>query len=143
LPTGCGNLYVTVNDEGEGPFELFAQIGKAGGCAASQAEAIGRLVSLALRAGVEPASVVRQLRGVRCPSPAWNEGEIVLSCADGISKALERHLAGQKDYDPDALNRQRESLVNRCAGRCIDCGSPLEFDGGCAVCRTCGYSRCG
>jgi ribonucleoside-diphosphate reductase alpha chain len=143
LPTGCGNLYVTINDEGEGPFELFAQIGKAGGCAASQAEAIGRLVSLALRANVDPSSIARQLRGVRCPSPAWDNGKIVMSCADGISKALERHLMEQKDYNPEALDWKSESWVNRCAGLCVDCGSPLEFDGGCSVCRLCGYSKCG
>jgi ribonucleoside-diphosphate reductase alpha chain len=142
-PTGCGNLYVTINDDGTGPFELFAQIGKAGGCAASQAEAIGRLISLALRAGVEPASIVKQLRGVRCPSPAWEEGKLVLSCADAISKSLEEHLAGGKTPRKEDLSLDSESLSNRLAGLCIDCGSPLEFDGGCNVCRMCGYSRCG
>jgi ribonucleoside-diphosphate reductase alpha chain len=142
-PTGCGNLYVTINDDGTGPFELFAQIGKAGGCAASQAEAIGRLISLALRAGVEPASIVKQLRGVRCPSPAWEEGKLVLSCADAISKSLEEHLAGGKAPSKEDLALENESLSNRLAGLCIDCGSPLEFDGGCNVCRMCGYSRCG
>jgi ribonucleoside-diphosphate reductase alpha chain len=142
-PTGCGNLYVTINDDENGPFELFAQIGKAGGCAASQAEAIGRLISLALRAGVEPSSIVKQLRGVRCPSPAWEEGKLVLSCADAISKALEQHLA-EGDYEStEDFSLASESLGNRLAGLCIDCGSPLEFDGGCNVCRNCGYSRCG
>ena len=142
-PTGCGNLYVTINDDGSVPFELFAQIGKAGGCAASQAEAIGRLISLALRAGVEPASVVKQLRGVRCPSPAWEEGKLVLSCADAISKSLEEHLADGNTPNHEDLSLANESLSNRLAGLCIDCGSPLEFDGGCNVCRMCGYSRCG
>jgi ribonucleoside-diphosphate reductase alpha chain len=143
LPTGCGNLYVTINDDGERPFELFAQIGKAGGCAASQAEAIGRLVSLAMRANVDPAAIAKQLRGVRCPSPAWDNGKIVMSCADGISKALERHLLERQDLDPEEMDWKNESLVNRCAGLCVDCGSPLEFDGGCSVCRLCGFSRCG
>jgi ribonucleoside-diphosphate reductase alpha chain len=144
-PTGCGNLYVTINDDGSGPFELFAQIGKAGGCAGSQAEAIGRLISLALRAGVEPASVVKQLRGVRCPSPAWEDGKLILSCADAISKSLEEHLAaaGGKHRNSEDLSLAAESLSNRLAGLCIDCGNPLEFDGGCNVCRMCGYSRCG
>ncbi len=142
-PTGCGNLYVTVNDDGSGPFELFAQIGKAGGCAASQAEAIGRLISLALRAGVDPGSIVKQLRGVRCPSPAWEEGKLVLSCADAISKSLEEHLAKGNHHNTEDLSAAGESLSNRLAGLCIDCGNPLEFDGGCNVCRACGYSRCG
>jgi ribonucleoside-diphosphate reductase alpha chain len=142
-PTGCGNLYVTINDDENGPFELFAQIGKAGGCAASQAEAIGRLISLALRAGVDPASIVKQLRGVRCPSPAWEDGKLVLSCSDAISKALEQHLSDGDYRMPDDFTLAAESLSNRLAGLCIDCGSPLEFDGGCNVCRMCGYSRCG
>jgi ribonucleoside-diphosphate reductase alpha chain len=148
IETGCGNLYVTVNDDEHGPFELFAQIGKAGGCAASQTEAIGRLISLALRAGVDPDAVARQLGGVRCPSPAWNNGNKVVSCADGISKALAQHL---KDLDtklplPDSFAAEAEpaieSLVNRLAGMCLDCGSTLEFADGCSVCRNCGYSRC-
>ncbi|MDH3216485.1 MAG: vitamin B12-dependent ribonucleotide reductase [Candidatus Krumholzibacteria bacterium] len=143
LPTGCGNLYVTINDERSGPFELFAQIGKAGGCAASQAEAIGRLVSLALRAKVDPSSIVKQLRGVRCPSPAWDNGKLVLSCADGISKALESYLTEKQIFDTKTFAWENDSMVNRCAGLCIDCGSPLEFDGGCSVCRMCGFSRCG
>jgi ribonucleoside-diphosphate reductase alpha chain len=147
--TGCGNLYVTINDDEHGPFELFAQIGKAGGCAASQTEAIGRLISLALRAGVDATQISRQLGGVRCPSPAWNKGNKVFSCADGISQALAKHL---EDRDsslalPDQVGRKFEqpaieSLVNRLAGMCMECGNTLEFESGCAVCRNCGYSRC-
>jgi ribonucleoside-diphosphate reductase alpha chain len=146
--TGCGNLYVTINDDEQGPFELFAQIGKAGGCAASQTEAIGRLISLALRAGVDAKLISRQLSGVRCPSPAWNKGNKVFSCADGISQALGKHLE-DKDSSlilPDTVAPSAEpaieSLVNRLAGMCMECGSTLEFESGCAVCRNCGYSRC-
>jgi ribonucleoside-diphosphate reductase alpha chain len=85
---------------------------------------------------------------VRCPSPAWNNGNKVVSCADGISKALAQHL---KDLDtklplPDSFAAEAEpaieSLVNRLAGMCLDCGSTLEFADGCSVCRNCGYSRC-
>jgi ribonucleoside-diphosphate reductase alpha chain len=143
MPTGCGNLYITVNEGSHGPFELFAQIGKAGGCAASQAESIGRLVSLALRAGVDPNAIVKQLRGVRCPSPSWNGGNLILSCGDAISKALEQYLEEKNLYDPEALSYANESIVNRTAGLCIDCGSVLEFEGGCSICRNCGYTRCG
>jgi ribonucleoside-diphosphate reductase alpha chain len=142
IGTGCGNLYVTINNDAHGPFELFAQIGKAGGCAASQTEAIGRLISLALRAGVDPNAISRQLKGVRCPSPAWNEGNKVFSCADGIAQALACHL-GEWDSKLAAEDEQAiESLVNRIAGMCVECGSTLEFESGCAVCRNCGYSRC-
>ncbi|MGC9046100.1 MAG: vitamin B12-dependent ribonucleotide reductase, partial [Thermodesulfovibrio sp.] len=70
MKTGCGNLYVTINkDEESKPFEVFTNIGKAGGCAASQAEAIGRLISLALRSGIEPEEIIKQLKGISCHAP--------------------------------------------------------------------------
>jgi ribonucleoside-diphosphate reductase alpha chain len=143
LGTGCGNLYITINEDDEGLFELFAQIGKAGGCAASQTEAIGRLISLALRAGIEPESIIKQLRGVRCPSPAWDNGTMVLSCADAISKAFERYLLGMKQYDHRALHAATEARVNYLAGQCPECGNALEYESGCVICRMCGYSKCG
>jgi ribonucleoside-diphosphate reductase alpha chain len=138
--TGCGKLYVTINSSEDGePFELFAQIGKAGGCAASQTEAIGRLISLALRTGVDPRLIARQLRGVRCPSPAWNAGEKVFSCADGISQALAHYIDRHTESDS---SDEGTSFAERLAGVCAECGSLLEYEGGCVVCRGCGYSRC-
>ncbi|HET6350043.1 MAG TPA: vitamin B12-dependent ribonucleotide reductase, partial [Candidatus Krumholzibacteria bacterium] len=140
METGCGNLYVTTNETTDGPFELFAQIGKAGGCAASQTEAIGRLVSLSLRSGVDAGAVARQLRGVRCPYPSWNRGNKVLSCADGIGQALARLVEdrGEAPASGNGSSRRAELL----AGSCPECGNELEFESGCAVCRSCGYSRC-
>ncbi len=135
MTTGCGNLYVTTNEGARGPLEVFAHIGKAGGCAASQTEAIGRLVSLALRSGVDPHAVATQLRGVRCPFPSWNKGQRVLSCADAIGQVLENSLA---DRPASAAGDRAERL----AGTCIECGSVLEFEGGCVVCRACGFTRC-
>jgi ribonucleoside-diphosphate reductase alpha chain len=139
METGCGNLYVTANETEDGPFELFAQIGKAGGCAASQTEAIGRLVSLALRSGVDAGAVARQLKGVRCPYPSWNRGQKVLSCADGIGQALARMLDRGSADNSAQLPAPRADVL---AGSCPECGSELEHESGCAVCRSCGYSRC-
>ncbi len=139
METGCGNLYVTINETAEGPFELFAQIGKTGGCAASQTEAIGRLVSLSLRSGVEPRAGARQRRGVRCPYTSWNRGNKVLSCADAIGQALENVV----DLSPTLSSAAPElDRAERLAGNCPACANVLEFEGGCAVCRVCGYSRC-
>src|SRR5512136_2810092 len=97
IRTGCGNLYVTVNEDEEGRlFEIFNQIGKAGGCVASQSEAIGRLVSLAFRSGIEPEDVIKQLKGISCHIPVWHQAGKVLSCADAIAKSIEWHIESKR-----------------------------------------------
>ncbi|NOR11119.1 MAG: vitamin B12-dependent ribonucleotide reductase [Desulfovibrionaceae bacterium] len=131
MNTGCGKLYVTLNSDEFGPCEVFAQMGKAGGCASSQIEATGRLISLALRSGVKPDSIMKQLMGIRCPSPVWQEGEMVLSCSDAIARALIDHCQSSFTYMVAAM------------GACPDCGATVEHEGGCIVCRSCGFSRCG
>jgi len=159
IRTGCGNLYVTVNEDGEGKlFEIFNQIGKAGGCAASQSEAIGRLVSLAFRSGIEPEDIIRQLKGISCHTPVWYREGKILSCSDAVAKAIEWHLQEkEKRSRPEAemrtsipkrppreegnYSQQSLSLVFQ-RGACPECGGPLIFEEGCAKC-FCGYSDCG
>ena len=131
MNTGCGKLYVTLNNDDLGPCEVFAQMGKAGGCANSQIEATGRLISLALRSGVKPESILRQLMGIRCPSPVWQDGEMVLSCSDAIAKVL-------NEYCQSGFSHMVAEM-----GACPDCGASVEHEGGCIVCRSCGFSRCG
>jgi len=92
MNTGCGHLYVTVNESEDGkPFELFNHMGKAGGCAASQNEAIGRLISYALRCGARLEPLIKQLKGISCHRPAWGEDGKISSCSDAIGKALETY----------------------------------------------------
>jgi len=92
MNTGCGHLYVTVNESEDGePFELFNHMGKAGGCAASQNEAIGRLISYALRCGAQLEPLIKQLKGISCHRPAWGEDGKISSCSDAIGKALETY----------------------------------------------------
>lgn len=136
--TGCGNLYVTINEDEQGHlFELFTSMGKAGGCAASQSEAIGRLVSLAFRSNIEPDEVIKQLKGISCHSPIWHEGGRILSCSDAIARALEKYHAKGSKGNGDSHN------VVMIMGACPECGGAIEHEGGCAVCHNCGFTRCG
>jgi ribonucleoside-diphosphate reductase alpha chain len=142
IQTGCGNLYVTVNWDEQGMCEVFTQMGKSGGCAASQSEALSRIISVSLRAGVDPSAVVKHLRGIRCPSPSWAEGGKVLSCADAVGIVLEHAQEFMETGQAaSAVSKHTDSLDNL-AGACPECGSNLEHESGCAVCRSCGFSKC-
>jgi ribonucleoside-diphosphate reductase alpha chain len=159
LPTGCGNLYITINEDEEGICEVFSTMGKSGGCAASQSEAVSRMVSLALRSGISIDSIVKQVKGIRCPSPAWGEGGSILSCPDAIARALERYTkdaVGHQHHklravsaqptvaytSSDCLQGGNKNHLGLCP-ECPDCGGLLEFGEGCAFCRGCGFSKCG
>ncbi len=131
--TGCGNLYVTINWDDRDFCEVFAQMGKAGGCAACQIEAETRLISLALRSGVTPKAIIKQLSGIRCPSPAWDEGKQILSCPDGVAKVL----AEAAKVDLQDISDREPSVMT-----CPDCGAVLEHEEGCMLCRSCGFSKC-
>jgi ribonucleoside-diphosphate reductase alpha chain len=93
---GCGALYVTINRLGEKFYELFARAGKAGGCAASQCEAIGRLISLAWRKGATAEEVVKQLSGISCQLQDEEDSERADSCADGVAKAIKMVLGNEQ-----------------------------------------------
>ena len=148
--TGCGSLYVTINNDEEGLFEVFATMGKGGGCAASQAEAVSRLISLALRCGIEVEQIIKQLKGVRCPNQAWEKGGKIYSCADAIAKAIERYIGRDSrklesglDLAQNIAETNGKGSDKAMVGVCPDCYGPLEFESGCSVCRLCGFSRCG
>lgn len=143
MKTGCGNLYVTTNEDQDGrPFEIFTNIGKAGGCASSQAEAIGRLISLALRSNLEPEEIVKQLKGISCHQPSWYEGGRVLSCSDAIAKALEKYPSSHGKEDEKGNGKSKYQAIMQ-IGACPECGGAVEHEGGCEICRSCGFTRCG
>jgi len=96
MVTGCGNAYVTINHDEEGLFEVFFVLGKSGQCGAAQTEAIARMVSNALRSGVDPEYVIKQLSGIRCPNPVIFGAEECLSCADAVAKALKAEIEPDK-----------------------------------------------
>ncbi|MHC4173384.1 MAG: adenosylcobalamin-dependent ribonucleoside-diphosphate reductase [Planctomycetota bacterium] len=133
--TGCGTLFISVNKDENGLCEVFANLGKAGGCP-SQSEATCRAVSAALRCGVDPKVLIEQLKNIRCLSTIArrkdNKDIDVLSCPDAIARVIEAALG--EDCEP-----VRISLVNRCP----DCGFPLKRESGCDMCDNCQYDKCG
>ncbi|MSN25776.1 MAG: vitamin B12-dependent ribonucleotide reductase [Geobacter sp.] len=135
MQTGCGPLYITINEDSNGLFELFTTMGKAGGCAASQSEAIGRMVSLAWRSGIQARQVVKQLLGISCHCPSGFGDNRVLSCADAVAKAIQNHMVDH-GYD---INTE---VAKQDRGACPECGGIVEHEGGCSVCHVCGYSEC-
>ena len=173
VKTGCGNLYVIINGDEEGrPMEIFTQIGKAGGCVASQCESMGRLSSLALRSGVQPEEIITQMRGISCHLPVGYGSEKVMSCADAMGQALDwylRYKTSVKSDQPENVPTSfiadtligntvpREEMMELSQdkldftlanaifkrGACPDCGGTVEHSDGCVVCRGCGYTECG
>jgi ribonucleoside-diphosphate reductase alpha chain len=140
--TGCGHIYVTVNFDGQGISEVFSILGKAGGCAAAQLEAISRLTSLALRSGIDVDSIAKHLRGIRCPSIAWEQGHAILSCADAIASVLEKYIKEGTASNSETPSKNPE-MVKSWAGQCPDCGGPLIYQEGCNICLACGFTKCG
>ena len=158
--TGHGNMYVTINfDEQDKPFEVFGNLGKAGGCDSAQLEAISRLVSLALRSGIDPDAVLEQLRGITC-CPAWDEGTLVRSGPDAVALALERHTGGenagrtrhvadavQMKFTPEVVgimngNGNGNGHGHQTGRRCPDCNTAVIFQEGCLMCLSCGWNKC-
>ncbi|RLI29396.1 MAG: ribonucleotide-diphosphate reductase subunit alpha [Candidatus Hecatellales archaeon] len=146
MPTGCGSLYITINEDENGmPFEVFARLGKAGGCASAQTEGLGRAVSLMLRCGVDPEHIVRQFKGISCDRHYGVGVNKILSCPDAIGKALEEYLREKgllKSENLEASKSEGKKVLLG-NGACPWCGSPLIMMEGCKRCLAgCGYSEC-
>jgi len=160
--TGYGALYVTVNEDEKGLFEVFAQIGRGGGYTASFTEGIARLASLCLRSGVPVDEIIDQLEGIRSPRIAVDHGERVYSIPDAIAKAIKRHIGMQKtgvqppvetfdelggavetDIEMEKESRDAAELLRKGMNpECPECGKSLVFEEGCVKCHSCGYSEC-
>ena len=132
-------MYVTLNfDETNRPFEIFANLGKAGGCDSAQLEAVSRLASLTLRAGVDPSEIIYNLQGITC-CPAWDDGKQVRSAPDAMAHMLRNHWGKTNGTAADA---EETGVYGRV--RCPDCNAEVEFREGCEVCGdpACGWTRC-
>lgn len=161
---GCGSIYITTNKDEKGPCEVFTNLGRTGGCP-SQSEATSRLISLCLRSGVEVNAVVDQLVGIRCLSTLAKKdgglmpgGKRVLSCPDAIGKALEEFNKSESNKTGDnvvhsdsALSddgtdwrpKDRIDMPQPESNKCPKCSMILQHTGGCLVCNSCGWSKCG
>lgn len=161
---GCGKLYVTINSDEAGMCEVFTYTGRGGGCR-SQSEATGRLISLCLRSGVPIEEVIHQLKGIRCPAAIKRKDVENVSCPDAIARAIENFLeithgqpffanfpamplaqAAASAEEGDEVETDEYAFYaeeTNGAAVCPDCGTELEHEGGCVVCRGCGYSKCG
>ena len=166
IETPLGTMYVTMTEDDRGqPFEMFISLGKAGGALMADVEAIGRLISLALRSGIPIAEIYRQLRGISSDRTIGLGPQKVSSVPDAIGITIERWMQEKQGIQQELLGtpaaptpHPREVvtsatsgvLVARVGGReeeflgaCPDCGSQLAFAEGCAKCHVCGYSECG
>ena len=156
MKIGCGTLYVTTNYDENGICEVFTSTGKAGGCP-SQSEATARLVSIALRSGISVGEVYDQLKGIRCPSTIRQQGMNCTSCPDAIARVLMKvskfiqaspAQAGES-ITPEPSRRPAAPAEAPAAPKpagghaCPECGGALQYEGGCVICRNCGFSRCG
>jgi ribonucleoside-diphosphate reductase alpha chain len=171
IETPMGTLYVTLTEDDRGqPFEMFMSLGKAGGGLMADVEAMGRLVSLALRSGVPIKEIHRQLRMISSDRAVGLGPHKVLSVPDAIGIAIERWMHDKQGVQQDLLEATAEAAsapaaaqakpkastgpdgalyefenlnAEQHAGACPDCGSQLEFAEGCMKCHVCGFSECG
>jgi ribonucleoside-diphosphate reductase alpha chain len=174
LETPLGTLYVTITEDDRGqPFEVFMSLGKAGGALMADVEALGRLISLALRSGIPMKEIYRQLRGISSDRVIGLGPNKILSVPDAVGIAIERWMQEKNGIQQELLPgaapapgsasmvdapvvAQRVSyggtggeqmvfggLQETLSGACPDCGSQLEFAEGCMKCHVCGFSECG
>lgn len=147
INTGCGNLYATLNSDEHGLCEVFIRVGKSGGCALAQSEAITRGVSRQLRAGIDVREIIKDLSGIRCPNPAWNNERMILSCPDAIAFVLEKHINGGGHdaeielVETEVIENSQNKRYENIAGVC-ECGGLILREGRCATCQFCGFSKC-
>jgi ribonucleoside-diphosphate reductase alpha chain len=138
MVTGMGNLYLTVTEFNGEPFEIFATIGKSGRSTTAKTEAIGRLVSLALRSGIKVEKIVEQLKGIGGEHPVFQKDGLVLSIPDAISRVLENRYLKNRAYGKKP--KQEKGLLGE---TCPECGQTISFEEGCMTCHFCGFTKCG
>ncbi len=165
MKTEMGSTFITINEDDKGLFEVFIHLGRSGSVPMSFAEAMGRLISLALRSSVRPEDIIEALKYIRGSRPVVQEdNEVIFSVPDAIAKAMEKYLKGdqlplinldnkktinipsnqinKKESPNSSLTNSNGFLFNRDKDFCPQCGGVLMFTNGCFMCRDCSYSKC-
>lgn len=135
IPTSYGNLYLTVNEVNGRPVEVFTTMGKSGHETMAFTEAMGRLISLALRSGVRIHGIIKQMKGIGGSQPVWHDNGVIMSVPDAISYGL--MSMGYLDLEEKGM---MESLSE--TDMCPVCGASMARQEGCIKCPACGFSRC-
>ncbi|MBX9927864.1 MAG: vitamin B12-dependent ribonucleotide reductase [Gemmatimonadaceae bacterium] len=170
-PLGVMFVNITEDDKGQ-PFEVFINLGKAGGSAMADAEALGRMISLSLRSGIPLTEIHKQLRGISSDRAVGLGPNKVLSMPDAVGVALEQWFREKQGVQQDLLNGGATATIPQTPvsqpvtmmatsgaeqlqmkglpgdtgefiGACPDCGSQMEYAEGCVKCHVCGFSECG
>ena len=134
-----------MNYDENGICEVFTSTGKAGGCP-SQSEATARLCSVALRSGMPVKEIYDQLKGIRCPSTIRQSGMGCTSCPDAIAKVLmkvNKFIQQGQMPMPAQMEPAAPAARDHSMNFCPECGDKLTHEGGCVICRGCGFSKCG
>ena len=156
INTGYGKMYVTINEDDEGLFEVFATVGKSGGFTESMVEGLAREISLALRVGADVDEVIDQIDDIRSPETYWDRGDQVRSIPDGIALALKRYTGSEGSTDDTVPSPSigdgghekksdsgiQELIKSGDSPECQECGALVEFKEGCQTCPVCGWSKC-
>lgn len=158
LNTGCGSVHMEVyfDDVSGDPQETFINIGSGGGCERNY-QFISRLISLALRAGVSIDDIIDQANSIR-PCTAYvnrtkskHDTSPGTSCPSAIGKALQDLCTKMQDKcfveddecnDVEAAQSTKSSIELNKKSLCPECGSKLQQEGGCNICKNCGWTKC-
>ena len=137
----CGRLYVTINKElmedgTEQICEVFTSVGEEG--CPPLSNALAKIISISIRAGVDINEIAEKLREEKCPSCIMHPETTVLSCPDFIGQELLKAATGKVAYRLNAAGGPKNIRI------CSSCKIGYMIpDAKCSYCNYCGFSTCG
>jgi ribonucleoside-diphosphate reductase alpha chain len=147
IKTHHGNIFVTVNkrEDNGSPYEVFAELGKNGAVVKSYSEALGRVISLSLQAGIPSDLIIEQIEGIT--DEVFFDGSRktkVHSGPDGIAQIMKEYFLGKKKNNNGIKkeNLSEEDKVKKITEPCPTCNEQLIREQSCVKCSSCDYSAC-